>query len=127
MKKSIHLFAALTLFTTFACTPTEKKADVPPPPTAPLQQAAPAAPGEEPKTSGEIVQGYASGLTGAAGKARAAGAKVEIDAIGTAIRDYQFENSKYPASLDDIKDRLSPDMDLSKYVYHPDTGTVAPK
>ena len=130
MKTHLYLLAAITLFASFACTPTEKKADVPPPPTAPAQQEAPAPPSPpagEQKSSGQIMKDYASGLTGAQGKARSANAKVEMESVVTAVRDYQVDNGKYPATLSDIQDKLGPGFDLGMFNYDPSTGAVTLK
>jgi hypothetical protein len=133
MKTLLYLLPAVAILAFTACTPTEKKADVPPPPQATPDASATAkpmtpAPGlQEAPSSKEIVEKYEHTLVTSMDKARAVKDKVELEAIGTAIRDYQVDNGKYPASLDDIKDRVSTGFDASKYTYHPETGTVAPK
>ena len=106
------------------CTPSEKKADVPPPVKAPSAQAA--ATSAQPETSKEIVEGYEHTLVTAPDKARATQGKLDKDAVQTAIRDFQLDNGRYPSSLDEVKGKV-PGMDVGKFNYDPNTGTVTLK
>jgi len=132
MKKRLYLLPALLLAMTVGCTPTEKKADLPPPPQAGQENAAaPAAPAAQPQaqpeSAQEIVQGYAGGLKSSIDKAKTAQARNDKGAILTAVREFQSEQGRFPSSLDEIKGRLRANTDLTLYDYDPNTGDVTLK
>lgn len=131
MKKLAYMLSAAALVFTLGCTPKEKPDQVPPTPEAPESQAAPApeagaAPGGQ-QSAGEIVEEYAGGLTGAPGKARSANAKVEMQAVQTAVSGFQAANGRYPSSLDEVRGDMQPGFDMSPFGYDPATGKVSLK
>jgi hypothetical protein len=126
------LFTPFLAIILFACTPTEKKVDVPPPPKAEEQATQPPAPAgpapqAAPESSKQIIENYQKGLTSSIDKARGAQAKVDMGAVQDAVRNYQVENGRYPDSLDAIKSYVSPKVNLGLYNYDPGTGTVSIK
>jgi len=61
-------------------------------------------------------------------KGKQAGVSGNLDALKNAIQAYHASNDKYPQNLDEIKPLLGgSDMDLSKYDYNPENGTVTLK
>jgi competence protein ComGC len=57
-------------------------------------------------------------------KAQKAGETANLDAVKKAVQAYHALNDKYPQSLDDVKELIGAEMDMSKYTYDPQTGTV---
>src|SRR5574340_1013360 len=57
-------------------------------------------------------------------KGQNAGEAVNLDAVKKAVQAYHALNDKYPQSLDDVKELIGAEMDMSKYSYDPQTGTV---
>jgi hypothetical protein len=57
-------------------------------------------------------------------KAQAVKETADLDAIRKTIQAYHALNDKYPQSLDDVKELIGAEMDMSKYSYDPQTGTV---
>jgi hypothetical protein len=53
-----------------------------------------------------------------------AGETGNLDAVRNAIRAYHAANDRYPQNLDEIKELLGSELDLSKYDYNPQNGTV---
>jgi hypothetical protein len=133
MKRLLYVLPVTIITLALACTPTEKKADVPPAPQAPQQEAAPAptqpaAPAPaQPPTAGQVINNYGSGLGIAIDRAKGAQAKEDINEVLTAVRNYQIENGKYPATLDEIKGSIRPNIDVNIYNYDPNDGTVTIK
>lgn len=139
MKKLAYLLPTVALVFALGCTPKESPEDTPPPPQAPqgqvdqvspgagdVQEAAPAAP-TEPDSAGKIVQDYATGLTTAPGKARAAQAKIDMAALQTAVGNFYAENERYPSSLDEVSGSMQAGFDMSPFNYNPATGKVSLK
>jgi len=130
MKTLLYILAACTLLAFTACSPEEKKADVPPPPqAAPEAQAtapaAPPAPAQtEPPTTKEVVEKYQKTLVTSMDKARGVQGKMDLDELKVAVGNFQSENGRYPASLDEIKGNVKQGMDLSIFAYDPATGAV---
>ncbi|MBI5203856.1 MAG: hypothetical protein HZA11_02950 [Nitrospirae bacterium] len=83
-----------------------------------------AACGEEPKNP---VAEYGNSLTDAYKKGQQAGATANLDAVRKAVQAYYALNGKYPQSLDEIKESIHAEMDMSKYSYDPQTGAVSLK
>jgi hypothetical protein len=125
------LFTSALIIMMFACTPTEKKVDIPPPPKAQEQATqAPASAGptpQAPESSKQIIENYQKGLVTSVDKARGAQAKVDMGAVQDAVRNYQVENGRYPDSLEAIKSYVRPGTDLTLYNYDRGTGTVSLK
>jgi hypothetical protein len=119
MNKACYLLSALFLSICLGCTPTEKKADVPPPPKVPKQ--------EVPAPAGKIVQDYGKGLATSVDKAKGVQNTIDTEAVRTAVKSYYFEHDKYPASLEDIRGYLKAGAKLDIYGYDPATGTVSLK
>jgi hypothetical protein len=53
--------------------------------------------------------------------------KSNLDIVKKAVQLYYSTNDKFPKTLDEAKDFMGPDIDLSKYDYNPDNGTVSLK
>ena len=50
-----------------------------------------------------------------------------LDAVRKAVAAYHATHDKYPESLDKIKDLITSPIDLSKYDYNPESGSVSLK
>ena len=53
--------------------------------------------------------------------------KSNLDTVKKAVQLYRSTNDKFPKNLDEAKDFMGPDIDISKYDYNPDNGTVSLK
>ena len=129
MKRVICLISLALLILAVGCAPSEKKQDVPPPPKTPAAEAsapAPATP-QQPEPAKEIVEGYSKGLATSLDEAKLAQTRTDLGAIKDAVRNYQVDNGKFPASLDDIKSYLRGGTDLGLFSYDPATGNVTIK
>ena len=131
MKKLFLLLPAIFLTFAFGCSQSGQKTEAPQPAPA-AQQAAPAqapaaAPAQQPESAKEIVEGYGKGLVTSVDKARGAQASVDLGSVKDAVRNYQVENGRYPASLDAIKNYIRPEINLSAFNYDPATGNVTLK
>ena len=124
MKRVFCLISTALLICAVGCAPSEKKQDVPPTPKAPVAEAP--AP-QQPESAKEVVEGYQKGLVTAVDKAKQAQARTDLGAISAAVRNYQVENGKFPASLEDIKSYLRVGTDLGLFSYDPATGNVTIK
>ena len=76
---------------------------------------------EKPKNP---VSEYGNALTDAYKKGQQAGEISNLDAVRKAVQAYYALNGRYPQSLDEIKGSIGSEMDMSKYSYDPQTGTV---
>ncbi|KAF0143177.1 MAG: hypothetical protein FD156_2803 [Nitrospirae bacterium] len=76
---------------------------------------------EKPKNP---VSEYGNSLTDAYKKGQQAGETANLDAVRKAVQAYYAQNGRYPQSLDEIKGSIGSEMDMSKYSYDPQTGTV---
>ncbi|MDO9288284.1 MAG: hypothetical protein Q7T83_05795 [Thermodesulfovibrionales bacterium] len=76
---------------------------------------------EKPKNP---VAEYGNALTDAYKKGQQAGEISNLDAVRKAVQAYYALNGRYPQSLDEIKGSIGAEMDMSKYNYDPQTGTV---
>lgn len=57
-------------------------------------------------------------------KGQKAGETANLDAVRKAVQAYHALNDKYPQSLNDVKELIGAEMDMSKYSYDPQTGDV---
>ncbi|MGC2064087.1 MAG: hypothetical protein WA610_14020 [Thermodesulfovibrionales bacterium] len=60
-------------------------------------------------------------------KGKQAGEAGNLDAVKKALDAYHAANDKYPENLDEIKPLVGQNLDISKYDYNPQNGTVTPK
>jgi len=60
-------------------------------------------------------------------KGQVAGETANLDAVKKSVQAYHAANDKYPQTLDEIKDMIGAKIDLSKYDYNPQTGSVSLK
>ncbi len=73
------------------------------------------------------VSEYGDALISSYKKGQQAGETANLDAVGKSIEAYHAVNDRYPQSLDEIKDLIGSNVDLSKYDYNPDNGKVSLK
>ncbi len=73
------------------------------------------------------VDEYGTALIDSYKKAQKAGELANLDAVKKSIQAYHATNDKYPDNLDEIKGFINSDIDLSKYDYDPENGTVSIK
>ena len=76
---------------------------------------------EKPKNP---VSEYGNAMIDSYKKGQKAGETANLDAVKKAVQAYHALNDKYPQSLDDVKELIGAEMDMSKYSYGPQTGTV---
>ena len=76
---------------------------------------------EKPKNP---VSEYGDALVSSYKKGQQAGETGNLDAVKKTIEAYHATNEKYPQSLEEIRGMIGSNIDLSKYDYNPDTGTV---
>lgn len=76
---------------------------------------------EKPKNP---VSEYGNTMIDSYKKGQKAGETANLDAVKKAVQAYHALNDKYPQSLDDVKELIGAEMDMSKYSYDPQTGTV---
>jgi hypothetical protein len=50
-----------------------------------------------------------------------------LEAVKKAVAAYHASNDKYPESLDEVKDLIGSNIDLSQYDYNPENGSVSLK
>jgi len=79
---------------------------------------------QTPKTP---VSEYGDALIDSYKRGQQAGETANLDAIKKAISMYRAENGRYPQDLEEIKDLLVSEVDLSKYDYNPENGTISLK
>lgn len=79
---------------------------------------------EKPKNP---VSEYGNAMIDSYKKGQKAGETANLDAVKKAVQAYHALNDKYPQSLDDVKELIGAEMDMSKYTYDPQTGTVSLK
>jgi hypothetical protein len=73
------------------------------------------------------VSEYGDALIGSYKRGQQAGETANLEAVRKAIEAYHAANDRYPQSLDEIKDLIGSNIDLSKYDYNPDNGRVSLK
>lgn len=129
MKRVLCVIPMALLILAVGCSPSEKKQDVPPLPKAPAAEASATAPAtpRQPESAKDIVEGYSRGLKTSLDRAKLAQTRTDLGAIKDAVRNYQVDNGKFPASLEDIKSYLRGGVDLSLFAYDPATGAVSLK
>jgi hypothetical protein len=76
---------------------------------------------EKPKNP---VSEYGDALVSSYKKGQQAGETGNLEAVKKTIDAYHAANDRYPQSLDEIKNMIGSNIDLSKYDYNPDDGTV---
>ena len=79
---------------------------------------------EKPKSP---VAEYGNAMMNSYQRGKQAGVEESIDAVKKALQAYHAANDKYPQNLEEIKPLFSSEVDLSKYDYNPENGTVALK
>jgi hypothetical protein len=60
-------------------------------------------------------------------RGKQAGEAANLDSVKKALAAYHASNDKYPGTLDEIKPLFGPNLDISKYDYNPQNGTVTLK
>lgn len=60
-------------------------------------------------------------------KGKQAGEAGNLDAVKKALAAYHAANDKYPENLEEIKPLVGRNLDMSRYDYDPQNGTVALK
>ncbi|MFZ5906825.1 MAG: hypothetical protein ACOYVJ_05380 [Nitrospirota bacterium] len=73
------------------------------------------------------VAGYGDSLTGAYKRGQQAGEAANLDAVKKTVEMYRAAHGSYPQSLDEIEEIMSSPVDLARYEYDPDTGSVSLK
>ncbi|OGW58642.1 MAG: hypothetical protein A2Z09_03225 [Nitrospirae bacterium RBG_16_43_8] len=76
---------------------------------------------EKPKNP---VSEYGNTMIDSYKKGQQAGEIANLDALKKTIQAYHALNDKYPQSLDNVKELIGAEMDMSKYHYDPQTGDV---
>ncbi len=79
---------------------------------------------EKPRTP---LDEYGNSLIDSYKRGQEAGEIANLDAVKKAVMAYYASNGKYPHNLEEIKDLLSSDVDLSHYSYNPENGKVTLK
>jgi hypothetical protein len=79
---------------------------------------------EKPKNP---VSEYGDALVSSYKKGQRAGETGNLEAVRKTVEAYHAANDRYPQSLDEIKDMIGSKIDLSKYDYNPENGTVTLK
>jgi hypothetical protein len=70
---------------------------------------------------------YGDSLIGAYKSGQRAGEIGNLEAVKKAVAAYHAANDKYPENLDQVKDLIGSNMDLSQYDYNPENGSVSLK
>lgn len=78
---------------------------------------------EEKKTTEQ----YGKTLTGAIPESKRAATAVNVDAIRTALQEYQLEHGRFPDRLEDLPLVQNQRLDVSRLSYNKETGTVEVK
>ena len=73
------------------------------------------------------VSEYGDAIIDSYKRGQKAGETANLDAVKKAVQAYHALNDKYPQSLDDVKELIGAEMDMSKYTYDPQTGMVSLK
>ena len=80
----------------------------------------------EEKPSNPVAE-YGDTMINSYQKGKQAGETGNLDAVRNAVRAYHAANDRYPQNLDEIKELLGSELDLSRYDYNPQNGTVTIK
>ncbi|MBA4373869.1 MAG: hypothetical protein C0402_13550 [Thermodesulfovibrio sp.] len=70
---------------------------------------------------------YGDAMINSYEKGKQAGDAGNLDAVKKALAAYRAINDKYPAGLDEIKPLVGQNLDISKYDYDPQSGSVTLK
>jgi hypothetical protein len=70
---------------------------------------------------------YGDSLIGAYKSGQHAGEIGNLEAVKKAVAAYHASNDKYPESLDQVKDLIGSNIDLSQYDYNPENGSISLK
>ena len=70
---------------------------------------------------------YGNSLIGAYKSGQHAGQIGNLEAVQKAVAAYHASNDKYPETLDQVKDLIGSDVDMSQYDYNPENGAVSLK
>jgi ABC-type microcin C transport system permease subunit YejB len=70
---------------------------------------------------------YGDSLIGAYKSGQQAGQIGNLEAVRKAVAAYRASNDKYPETLDQVKDLIGSDIDMSQYDYNPENGSVSLK
>lgn len=70
------------------------------------------------------VEQYGKGLIDAKTRAEGAAEQANLDAVRKAVQAYRAANDSFPPSLQDVAGLIGGNLDLSKYDYDPQAGTV---
>jgi len=70
---------------------------------------------------------YGDALIDSYKRGQKAGEIGNLDAVKKAVKAYHALNDRYPQSLDEVKDLIGSNIDLSKYEYNPENGFVSIK
>ena len=70
---------------------------------------------------------YGDALIDAYKRGGQAGETANLDAVKKAVDAYHATNDKYPQSLDEVRYLINSPIDLSRYDYNPDNGSVSLK
>lgn len=73
------------------------------------------------------VSEYGDTLINSYKKGQDAGEVANLDTVKKAVQAYRASNDRYPESLDKVQDLIASPIDLSKYDYSPETGSVSIK
>jgi hypothetical protein len=71
------------------------------------------------------VSEYGDAMIDSYRKGQKAGEIGNLDAVKKAVEAYRASNDKYPQTLNEVKDLIGSDIDLSLYDYNPENGSVS--
>ena len=70
---------------------------------------------------------YGDALVDSYKRSQQAAENANLDALKKAVQLYYASNERFPKTLDEANNFISHDIDISKYDYNPDNGTVSLK
>ena len=70
---------------------------------------------------------YGDALIDSYKRGQKAGEIANLDAVKKAVKAYHASNDRYPRILDEIRDLIGSNIDLSRYEYNPEDGLVSMK
>ncbi len=79
---------------------------------------------EKPKNP---VATYGDAMVTSYEKGKQAGVAGDLDAVKKALEAYHAANDRYPETLEEIKPLAGQNLDMSKYDYNPQNGSVTLK
>jgi hypothetical protein len=71
------------------------------------------------------VSEYGDAMIDSYKKGQQAGVTANLDALKKGIEAYRAANDKYPPSLNEVRDLIGSNIDLTQYDYNPENGTVS--